>query len=141
MIKRTIKTIILFLFTLPLLAQEDKSPVTIGITSGYEFKMDRSIIGLSVMEKYNEDNLSLGVMYMIPVGENNGSNMLMIEGQYYIGRVSIGGGVMASGTKIRNTKPYVSSSIKLTKYYPIKAKVMYSNMGFTLALNYPLIKL
>ena len=111
---------------------------SIGVQTGVAVNVDKHMVGLSINQKWDSKNISTGIGYMTST-DNLGKGMFMINSQYHLNRFSIGGGVGLGGDRFTKTKPFVLTTYKPLKRYPLRFFFNYSEMRKTIGVMFPLI--
>ena len=136
---------ILLLFVL-VISQSIYSQTHIGIMGGYDLDMENSQIGVG-LNYMLFPKVSLGGMLMISDIESDGKSMVMLNGKYHFGRVSLIAGIMNMemhnmGMNMdRETKPYLGLEYKPFKNKKLKLYYTHSDMMKSIGIMLPIFHL
>tara|TARA_B100001063_G_scaffold63452_1_gene57470 strand:- start:790 stop:1263 length:474 start_codon:yes stop_codon:yes gene_type:complete len=147
---------ILLLFVI-VISQSIYSQTHIGIMGGYDLDMENSQIGVG-LNYMLFPKVSLGGMLMISDIESDGKSMVMLNGKYHFGRVSLIAGIMNmemhnmgmnmnmsqmydSDQMDRETKPYFGLEYKPFKNKKLKLYYTHSDMMKSIGIMLPIFHL
>ena len=153
---KKILLLLLLLFVLAI-SQSIYSQTHIGIMGGYDLDMEKSQIGAG-LNYMLFPKVSLGGMLMISDIESEGKSMIMLNGKYHFGRVSLVAGIMnmemhsmdmnmnmstmyGSDSMDRETNPYFGVEYKPFKNKKVKVYYTHSDMMKSIGIMMPVFNL
>ena len=148
------KILILFIV---LVTQNIYSQTHIGVMGGYDIDMENSQIGVG-LNYMLFPKISLGGMIMISDLESDSKSMVMLNGKYHFGRVSLVAGIMnmemhnmdmnmnmstmyGSDSMDRETNPYFGVEYKPFKNKKLKVYYSHSDMMKSIGIMLPIFHL
>ena len=153
----------ILLILIILITQNIYSQAHIGVMGGYDLDMENSQIGVG-LNYMLFPKVSLGGMLMISDIESDGKSMVMLNGKYHFGRVSLVAGVMnmemhnmdmnmnmnmnmnmstmyGSDSMDRETNPYFGVEYKPFKNKKVKVYYTHSDMMKSIGIMMPVFNL
>ena len=148
------KILIIFIV---LVTQNIYSQTHIGVMGGYDIDMENSQIGVG-LNYMLFPKISLGGMIMISDLESDSKSMVMLNGKYHFGRVSLVAGIMnmemhkmdmnmnmstmyGSDSMDRETNPYFGVEYKPFKNKKLKVYYSHSDMMKSIGIMLPIFHL
>ena len=129
-----------------LLTQNIYSQAHIGVMGGYDLDMENSQIGVG-LNYMLLPKVSLGGMLMISDLESDSKSMVMLNGKYHFGRLSLVAGIMnmemhSMGMNMeKETKPYFGVEYKPFKNKKLKVYYTHSDMMKSIGIMMPVFNL
>ncbi len=140
-----------------LVTQNIYSQTHIGVMGGYDIDMENSQIGVG-LNYILFPKISLGGMIMISNLESDSKSMVMLNGKYHFGRVSLVAGIMnmemhkmdmnmnmstmyGSDSMDRETNPYFGVEYKPFKNKKLKVYYSHSDMMKSIGIMLPIFHL
>ena len=140
-----------------LVTQNIYSQTHIGVSGGYDIDMENSQIGVGLSYMLFP-KISLGGMIMISDLESDSKSMVMLNGKYHFGRVSLVAGIMnmemhnmdmnmnmstmyGSDSMDRETNPYFGVEYKPFKNKKLKVYYSHSDMMKSIGIMLPIFHL
>ena len=140
-----------------LVTQNIYSQSHIGVMGGYDIDMENSQIGVG-LNYMLFPKISLGGMIMISDLESDSKSMVMLNGKYHFGRVSLVAGIMnmemhkmdmnmnmstmyGSDSMDRETNPYFGVEYKPFKNKKLKVYYSHSDMMKSIGIMLPIFHL
>ena len=138
-----------------LVTQNIYSQAHIGVMGGYDLDMENSQIGVG-LNYMLFPKVSLGGMLMISEIESDSKSMVMLNGKYHFGRVSLVAGIMnmemhnmnmnmatmyGSDSMDRETNPYFGIEYKPFKNKKLKVYYAHSDMMKSIGIMLPVFHL
>jgi hypothetical protein len=151
----------ILLILIILITQNIYSQAHIGVMGGYDLDMENSQIGVG-LNYMLFPKVSIGGMLMISDIESDGKSMVMLNGKYHFGRVSLVAGVMnmemhnmdmnmnmnmnmstmyGSDSMDRETNPYFGVEYKPFKNKKVKVYYTHSDMMKSIGIMMPVFNL
>ena len=139
-----------------LVTQNIYSQTHIGVMGGYDIDMENSQIGVG-LNYMLFPKISIGGMIMISDLESDSKSMVMLNGKYHFGRVSLVAGIMnmemhnmdmknmstmyGSDSMDRETNPYFGVEYKPFKNKKLKVYYSHSDMMKSIGIMLPIFHL
>ena len=140
-----------------LVTQNIYSQSHIGVMGGYDIDMENSQIGVG-LNYMLFPKISIGGMIMISDLESDSKSMVMLNGKYHFGRVSLVAGIMnmemhkmdmnmnmstmyGSNSMDRETNPYFGVEYKPFKNKKLKVYYSHSDMMKSIGIMLPIFHL
>ena len=140
-----------------IVTQNIYSQAHIGVMGGYDLDMENSQIGVG-LNYMLFPKISLGGMIMISDLESDSKSMVMLNGKYHFGRVSLVAGIMnmemhkmdmnmnmstmyGSDSMDRETNPYFGVEYKPFKNKKLKVYYSHSDMMKSIGIMLPIFHL
>ena len=140
-----------------LVTQNIYSQTHIGVMGGYDIDMENSQIGVG-LNYMLFPKISIGGMIMISDLESDSKSMVMLNGKYHFGRVSLVAGIMnmemhkmdmnmnmstmyGSNSMDRETNPYFGVEYKPFKNKKLKVYYSHSDMMKSIGIMLPIFHL
>lgn len=145
----------LLLVLIIIVTQNIYSQAHIGVMGGYDLDMENSQIGVG-LNYMLFPKVSLGGMLMISDLESDSKSMVMLNGKYHFGRISLVGGIMQmkmdkmgmygmqmgmSTVQDRKTKSYFGVEYKPFKNKKVKVYYTHSDMMKSIGIMMPVFNL
>ena len=129
----------ILIFTL-LFTQIVNAQSMVGVMGGYNFGMEKEMVGLSINKKVPKiEEMQLGMVYMTPI-DNLDKGTVMVNYQMQIFDFSLGGGVGVPLMENQNVFPFLLLTYKPFKRSPIKIFLNSTEKRQVVGLAYPIWK-
>lgn len=129
----------ILIFTL-LFTQIVNAQSMVGVMGGYNFGMEKEMVGLSINKKVPKiEEMQLGLVYMTPI-DNLDKGTVMANYQMQIFDFSLGGGVGVPLMNNQKVFPFLLLTYKPFKRSPIKVFLNSTEKRQVVGLAYPIWK-
>ena len=129
----------ILIFTL-LFTQIVNAQSMVGVMGGYNFGMEKEMVGLSINKKVPKiEEMQLGMVYMTPI-DNLDKGTVMVNYQMQIFDFSLGGGVGVPLMDNQKIFPFLLLTYKPFKRSPIKIFLNSTEKRQVVGLAYPIWK-